>query len=260
MGDRIRQWIEDCLDKGYSPGAIKKRLGETGGDIRLVDEVLTGRASPIAAPAPAPAQPQNPFASAAGKARAPPGRNIFSRFWAVLFSPKQYFESIRDEQGYGTPAIYYVVFVILPTIIGTMFSVSFISQLKDVSVSYSGVAEALVSNVGFSVMALFLAHIFVSLFGGKYGFSGTFKAVIYPSGALAAIMAALQVGAVQIGSASAFLAYGILIFVAGLYVLQLELWAFERLQGISQWKAFIALILSGILFVAIRLGWAYLKP
>lgn len=250
VDDKIRQWIEGNLDKGYSSDSIKKRLKESGYDPALLDDVLLSRVPPSSMSVPPINKPSTFIPSSASvvhrDASGAAGTNrtsmgLLERFKDTLFYPKEYFESIKNEDDYRTPITYYFAFAFVPIVISILFSNS------------AGAITEIASRVIYSILFVVVVHAFVSLFGGKQGFVNTLKAFAYPTAVVFPITI-FQIAALLLESASAAIVAVLVSLILGLYALQLELWAFERLQNIGQWRAFFAIIFSaGALTVAVFL-------
>ncbi|NOR85769.1 hypothetical protein GQ473_06650 [archaeon] len=165
--------------------------------------------------------------------------NILQRAGNVIFYPKEYFSSIKDETDFETPIIYYLVFVFIPTLL-----ITWTSLYLSVTFSFYKLLTLITVDVVSYVLFIVIMHLFVSLFGGKEGIINTLKSVIYSTILLIPILIIFVFSALM---PSASLLFGIIAVIIGLYGLQLELWAFERLQNISQWRAFFAIIFAAIM-------------
>lgn len=237
MDDKIKQWIKENLDKGYSLESIKQKIKESNYDTKLVNEVINSQMPPSP-----PIKKSEPQASSdISKTE----MNLFQRTKKILFSPKEYFEEIKSERDFRTPLTFYLMFVFTSSI---LMSIVLLNTLN--TLTFTNLIIDIASKIISYILLLVLIHIFVSILGGKEGFINTFKAVIYPSILVPIIIISQIIILLILPSISFFLTF--IMLGIGLYALQLELWAFERLQNLTQWKSFFAIILSAaILSIAI---------
>jgi hypothetical protein len=116
-----------------------------------------------------------------------PERGFFRKCWELIIYPKQFFEELPQEGGFGAPIKFYIVAlglllaaICMPTLIFSLAKpMNQLAALMGV-----GILFFIFSLVGLlGILGLFINagvfHFFVKLFGGKRDYEQTFRVVTY---------------------------------------------------------------------------------
>ena len=164
---------------------------------------------------------------------------MLNKIRGLLFSPKKTFTEIKDEEGFAAPLKFLILLCFIPS-----FLLNFFLLYYSNSFAFSTLMIHFVSIVATFLLNLIVMHFFISLLGGKE-FLNTFKAISYPFILYPLFLVVSTI--ITVTFPSIILLNTLFLLIIGLYMLQLELWAFEILQNISQWKSFFAMFLSLII-------------
>ncbi len=116
-----------------------------------------------------------------------PEKGFFRKCWELIIYPKQSFEELPQEGGFGTPIKFYIVAlglllgaICLPTLIFSLAK-PIGSPVALIGVAFLFFIFSLVGLLG--ILGLFINagvyHFFVKLFGGKRDYEQTFRVVTY---------------------------------------------------------------------------------
>jgi len=116
-----------------------------------------------------------------------PEKGFFRKCWEIIIYPKQFFEELPQEGGFGAPIKFYIVTlglllaaICMPTLIFS-FTKPIGSPVALIGVAFLFFVFSLAGLLG--ILGLFInagvCHFFVKLFGGKRDYEQTFRVVTY---------------------------------------------------------------------------------
>jgi hypothetical protein len=163
--------------------------------------------------------------------------DIINKAKSAITSPSTFFQSVRKEQGMGEAIKFYVVMGSIYLILSTIAASVILTGVADIVSIIVGSVFAIIVIVPLLIISFItvgISHIFVSLLGGKNGFSQTYKAAAY-------------------GNSSTFVLGWIPVIggLAALYSLYLFIKGISVLQNMSMGRAAAAVLIP--LFVVIVL-------
>ncbi|MBI4018805.1 MAG: YIP1 family protein [Candidatus Aenigmarchaeota archaeon] len=167
--------------------------------------------------------------------------SLLERIKTVLTNPEKFFNSVKREEALGQP----VKYLIITSLVSTIASIILINIAADM-VSYNPTYQMFLGGMGAMAIVLLwilgillsfvgaaVMHVFVYLFGGRNGYTETYKATAYGSTAKNLFGWVPYIG-----------------FLAGLYSLYLTIKGLSVLQNISMGRA-AAVILVPLLLALI---------
>ncbi len=255
---RLVDYITQSLRAGYSHQQIRQSLLNSGWPHQQIDEalnhVLSGFSQPPGIPAAQargyPQQPRSQSQQTAPGQQKPMG--ILQKFRMVLAHPGQFFDAVKNEQGFEAPVKFYLFIMFIQVIaLNAIFLLSF-SLFSSISGVGSGLGIELILEMVFSsilsanmsvllsivgtFMGAALLHVIAVIFGAKRGFQNTYKALIYataPSILIWPVMGLLLINLwAAIGAVALIYIWAFILQVKGL----------SRLHEISGLRAFAILI------------------
>ena len=223
-------YIKNSMTSGYTKEQIKQTLLQQGYNIQTVNEAFLSL--------------QQPYSSPNTKNQSP--MKYFEKLKRILFQPRKVLEELYSEEGIKEPFMFFLISVIIATLISTIFNIIGGSELKIIFTSFVGVIiYDFVLVFGFSG----LFHLLVKLLGGKNPYYQTFKAFAY--------LSAFWIVGTVISSLATYLSFlNIFILILGLWVLILVGSCLKLYTGLSSSKLmivwFIVLVILLILFYFLR--------
>ncbi len=151
----------------------------------------------------------------------------------VLTKPRDFFKSIKKEEGIGKAFIYLAILTLLNIVLGTI--VIFI--LTGQAFPPFGI-QGLIIDYVFSVLASFLLaglfHLWMKLFGGKGNYKQTYRLYVYSS------TPKFLLG---------WIPYSIVSLLASVYFLVLAAVGSQELSGFSQRKSIVVFALLAVVLI-----------
>jgi hypothetical protein len=244
--EKLLDYVRRQIRAGYAPEQIKIVLLRQGWYESEINDAVNMVLSSVTSPnkAPSPQQPEK--------------MGFLKKIDKVLFSPSEFFENVRWEEGVKGALRYLIIlsliqFLIFVAVLFLIPSVGMILGLQSIGsmlmlpdyllfILYP--ALILLGNIiGYFIIAGF-THIFALILGAKKGYSSTYKAVVY-----SATPGLLLWWIPFIG----FLFFWWIILVGVLFffwTLFLEIRGLSKLHDISMGRAFLIVILP-IIIVAV---------
>ncbi len=270
---RLVEYIRKALEKGYPPEQIKQSLLKNRWPEQVINEAFRELYSP-----PQTAQP-------AQEVTEPVEMGFFWKLKAVLFSPNEFFNEIKNEQGMMPAFKYYLILSLIPTILslfGTALIfqtlLSLISPLQSSETDSFGTIgiflplAAVMNYIGLIFGLIIwtgILHVSVFLTGGRKGIKATFKAEVYGStpilliGSIVSLIFQIIISLIGFLSglqSTIFIAIILGFINIGLAVL-IALWSLyaiivglSKLHEISKGRALLAAILPPIILVSVVLA------
>ncbi|MFB6161146.1 MAG: YIP1 family protein [Haloferacaceae archaeon] len=167
----------------------------------------------------------------------------YARRWSMLtkhllFKPGFFFENFNVRESYGFPIAYATVSAFVG--VGVLAALSFVLNLADPANALVGSAVLLALFVPLTILSfgvrVLVAHAIVYAFGER-GLQRTLEAFAYPT---------------VVTMTTAYVP--LLNLVGGLYGLYLQTKGVARFHGLSDGKALVAVLLSGVLSFALTLA------
>jgi hypothetical protein len=197
----------------------------------------------------------------------------------VVTNPRKFFKVVENEKGYECPIVYYLFLLLIQVIMSNIFIIlmpaGFLLSLEGfvinpllVMLIVESFRDLIMINlsVGISIVVTFLVaffvHCFVRLFKGSGGIEGTFKAIIYSytPNMLLTVASALLVAvfiAISLINTSISL-IGLVPVIIPFFTIFFFLWAiYLEVRGLavfhkmSQLKALLTVVLSGIILLVV---------
>jgi len=194
VGSEIIDYVSNMLDQGYTREQIRGALLDSGWleqDINDAIKHFTPKQIPTA-PAPHREHPQqkpaeqHPSQGQSTQEQKPLG--TLSRVKMIVFHPNQFFDRVKDEQGYGAPLKFHA-FLCLTWILAVLLYIFVPGSLLGVYMGitvYSlmiTIASILTSIISMFIAAAFL-HVIAVILGAKKGYFNTYRALVYSSVAM----------------------------------------------------------------------------
>lgn len=169
-------------------------------------------------------------------------------FESVLTGPTDFFRVEERRDGFGYPLKFAVVSLVIAAVFNAVRA-GFIgsTQLGQTLPFGSGALALMVLVVSpvIGVLGLLLwsgiVHIFVSLLGGENGYSETLSAFEYAT-AISPLTALVTLVPIIGGLAN---------FALGIYGIYIQVKGLENFQGMSTWRSLGAILIPGVLLVAL---------
>ncbi len=178
---------------------------------------------------------------------------FFRRFKKSMFNSSKFFDSVKSEQGIGTPlkfafvlyavaTLFFAVVLFLLSSIIMAFLVPFIGQ--------SSILDALgLSSILIIGMFLFMIisgfvgagilHVFVKLLRGKGNYTATYKSVVYSQSPIILMMILGMIPVIGIAFLAVFSIFEAYVLIVGI----------SRLHEISKKRALAALLIPSIIAI-----------
>lgn len=160
-------------------------------------------------------------------------KQIVLRVKLVLTKPRDFFQSIKKEEGIGKAFIYLAILTLFNIVLGTI--VIFI--LTGQAFLPFGI-QGLIIDYVFSVLASFLFaglfHLWMKLFGGKGNYKQTYRLYVYAS------TPKFLLG---------WIPYSIVSLLANVYFLVLAAVGSQELYGFSQRKSIVVFALLAVVLI-----------
>jgi hypothetical protein len=196
----------------------------------------------------------------------------------VIASPGKFFRAVENEKGYECPIVYYLFLLLIQVIMSNIFiflmPAGFLLSLEGFVINpllgmliIESFRDLIMINlsVGISIAVTFLVaffvHCFVRLFKGVGGVEGTFKAIVYsytPNMLLTVASTLLLAVFVAISLISSISLIGLVPVIIPFLTIFFFLWAiYLEVRGLAvfhkmtQWKALLTVILSGLILLAV---------
>lgn len=266
---RLVDYINQSLRAGYSRQQIRQSLLNSGWPHQQVDEalnhMLSGSSQPPGIPTPQPqGYPKQARPQAQQIQHAQPGQQkplgILQKFRMVLAHPGQFFDAVKNEQGYEAPVKFYLFIMFIHAIIMNaifLLAFSLISSISGIGsglgielilvMIFSSILSANISvllSIAFTFLGAAVLHLIAVIFGAKRGFQNTYKALIYASAP--SILVWPVMGLLLVNSWAAIGAVALIYIWA--FILQVK--GLSRLHEISGSRAF-AISITPIIIVVL---------
>ncbi len=178
---------------------------------------------------------------------------FFRRFKKSMLNSSKFFDSIKSEQGIGTPlkfafvlyAVFTVAFAVVLFLLSPIIMVFLLPFIGQSSVSIAlGLASVLVIGIFlFMIISGFagagILHVFVKLLRGKGNYTATYKSAVYSQSPIIFMMILGMIPVIGIAFIAVFSIFEAYVLIVGI----------SRLHEMSKKRALAALLIPSIIAI-----------
>ncbi len=183
---------------------------------------------------------------------------FFDKIRGAIKEPTKFFHEINKEKGIGHALIYYVIFLIINTILSVFYLTKVFSAIPELGAFAGAItASVIIMQFLFSLVMLFiitgLVHLFSKWVKGKGNYDDTFKAMIYgmTPNLIFSPLFMIYMAIIGIQNITALIPMYLVSGGIAIWSIVLEIIGLKIAHKYSTWRAVLSLIIIPILLVII---------